>query len=720
MKKFDNNLIYLLNREKKIILGGVLIGLVAFVFYLIFFYVPLFNTSCKIFVKNIQKQDVVTTYNGGSTITSESGYSNPLFNLYEVLKSENVSDRVYEAVKNKYPEDLAKFNVNSRQDFYQTYQKIISSDVEPSSDILKVTLLWPDAKHAPVVLQEVIKQFKIENLNLKKSIEVNKRTFLDKQTEDITKSLDDVRKKIKDYRISTKLTDLTDESSNLVYARVDLQRQQELLKSQAAYNSSKLKEYASQLDFPNVQTALRATGIGEDPYLIKVSQDLSVAQQNYAMLRAKYTDKYPDVIAAKSQIELLKQNINKRKKDTAKHYKISRGIYDPPSAQVVTNMAVAQAEAVSLNSQIKALDKGIAQIASEEAKLPVKQLGFEDLKKQEEAFSDAYKNVKEKQLEAKIKENEVVDNLIPLNSATKPLPISTIVLTKLLGFLAVGALLGLCYAYLKQGIENKWSSIDEVELITGAPVLGVVPWLKDINSDNSRVILDAAYSNISNEIISKAYLNDAFVLAFISTSQSKNKSIMAKILASKVAKLCSSVMLIDLVGNTNQEFDIINLIEDVNKNLRFHNKDLNSISDDELTQLVASPLSKAVKQQFVTTKGIEHRIDILELSRESLEINDYLAAKGFSLILKYLKQNFELIFINAPHGLVLLPEIQTIKHITDASILISAMNTNRDGLINVVENYERTGDKILGIITREENSEFEKAFEILGSIGEQE
>jgi Mrp family chromosome partitioning ATPase len=293
------------------------------------------------------------------------------------------------------------------------------------------------------------------------------------------------------------------------------------------------------------------------------------------------------------------------------------------------------------------------------------------------------------------------------------MPISTILITKLLGFLAVGALGGFAYAYLKQGIENKWANIEEIEAITGQTVLGSIPWLKDLASNNSKIITEAAYSNIALEIISKAYLNEAFILSFITTNPSKNKSAMVELIASKIAKLRSSVLLIDLVSSQSEEFDIIDLLTRVNKSLRFQKKEHDSLTDAEIDQMISTPLFKAIK--YVKSDDFEYKIKmgIINLHKEDIDINDHISTKGFSLVLKHLKQNFEFVLINAPHGLMLLPEIQTLKNISDASIIISAMNTNRDNLIKAVDNYVRSKSKILGIITREENSELEKSIEIL-------
>lgn len=712
-KKIDNNILYVILEEKKIVFAGILLGMIAFIIYLIFFYVPLFKINSKIFVKNIKKVDIVADFNGGSSVNSESGYSNPLFNLYEVLKSENVSNGVYEAVKAKYPEDLARFNVNSKQDFYQVYQKIVSSDVEPSTDILQVSLLWPNSKNAPAVLKIVIDQFKKENLGLNKSIEINKRIFIDKQTEEISKNLDDIRAKIKDYRLKSNLTDLRDESANLVYARVDLERQSKILKSQAEYNQRKLETYAKQLNFPSVESALRSTGIGQDPYLVKLSQDLSVAQEQLARLKAKYTAKHPDVISMENDINKLKENIKGRKSETINSVKISRGIYDPPSAQVVTNMAVAQAEATSLQTQFATLVDGVKQMKAEEAKLPAKQMGYDDLKKKEDAFATAYQSIKEKQLEAKIKENEIVDNLLVLESSSRPLPLLTVLITKLIGFILTGGLCGFAFAYLKQSIENKWASTSEIELLTGETVLGSIPWIKDMTSKNAKVIIDAAYSNIASEIISKAYLNETFILSLISTTQSKNKSDMARILASKIAKLDASVLLIDLVNDEKNKTDIIDLIKEVNKNLRFNNYENEEDLNNYLNDILANYLPDIIRTIDIESISGEVKMSMIELHKSEISLNDYIATKGFSYLLKRLSQKFEFILINAPHGFILLPEIQAIKQVSDAGILISSISTNRDTLMRFVDNYRRTQTKVLGIITREENSEFEKSFELL-------
>jgi len=164
-----NPLILLIKNEKKIILTGLIVGLSLFIFYYLFFYVALYTSNSKIYVKNIAKSDFVASLDGGSSVVSESGYSNPLFNLYEILKSENIAYNVYPIIKEKYPEDLTALGVDSKESFFESYIKLINATTEPSTDIIKIKFMWPNQKHAPIVLNEILKVFKTENFVIKKT-----------------------------------------------------------------------------------------------------------------------------------------------------------------------------------------------------------------------------------------------------------------------------------------------------------------------------------------------------------------------------------------------------------------------------------------------------------------------------------------------------------------------------------------------------------------------
>lgn len=718
--KENNALIQLIKKERKLVLTGLIAGLSLFIFYYIFFYTTLYSTESKIYVKNIIKSDLVSNLDGGSTVVSESGYSNPLFNLYEILKSEKVAYKSYSVIKEKFPEDLNALGADSKETFFKSYKKLIEATTEPSTDIITIKFMWPNQKHAPIVLAEVLKAFQEENLFIRKAGIIQKKEMIDKQTEDIAKKLENVRNQIKNYKINAGISNIEVETINTVNARIDLEKQADILLSQIQYNRRKLNEFASELKIKNAEVALRATGIGSDPYLVKLSQDLAIAKQDYAKMRAKFKDQYPDVISVRNEISELQNLINDRKEETAANISIPRAVYDGPSSQVVTNFAFTQAEMVSLQAQWQALRSGINQLLAKEEKLPNAQMGLDELRKLEDTLLGAYKNIKEKQLEASIREKEIIDNIIILNFPSKASSLVILILTRFLGFMLSGLLLGLTAAYLKQALEDRWDNLDEMKLQTGQNVLGSIPWVKDVYDETSKNIMDAAYTNIASSLISKAYLNESFVVSFISTDKNQPRSTISETLTKKLSEMERSVLLIDLVSKDVKDFDLVEAVKAINKELRLGSTPgINESSPQQGTDNRQTPenihniLKNAIKKQVLNYDSKKLKLDKIETNIKSENLNDILSSKGFKQILSILKNHYEFIFINAPHGFISLPEIQTLKTLSESIILISSMNTNRQGLMQFVEEVADSNVKILGIIAREENSELERHIKTL-------
>ena len=188
MGEIEKFLLNLIIKEKKLILLGIILGFLFFLIYFFFFYTPLYSSSSNIYIKNILKPSIISQYPDSGTVRSESGYSNPLFNLYEVLKSENVAFNTYNRINDEYLKDLGSLGITSKETFYMVYLSLINSKVIPSTDVLVVTLKWPNQKNTPKVLSIVIEEFKKENLGIRRSLETNKRVYLESQTEEVVKN----------------------------------------------------------------------------------------------------------------------------------------------------------------------------------------------------------------------------------------------------------------------------------------------------------------------------------------------------------------------------------------------------------------------------------------------------------------------------------------------------------------------------------------------------
>jgi len=717
-----NKLLSLILKEKLIISIGLISSLALFICYCLFFYTPLYSTTASLLVRNIPKQDVVATYGGGSIVKSESGYSNPLFNLIKLLESERLSDRVYKILESNYKQDALTLDIKSKEDWYKVYSKLTLTKVEPSTDVIKVTFKWINKENAADLLNHTVKEFKKENMLIRKNVEIKNSKYLNEQLQIIGQKLDNIRKQIRDYKLANNAIDVNNEVTELTKARVELEKRLELLKGDLSYYSRKLADYSYQLDFPDGKTVLRSTAVGGDPYLIDLTQELASAQQNYARLIANYTPNFPEVLAAKNEVESLKKDIKARREQSLQNIKIKRGLYDRPSLDIATDLARAQAEKAALTSQLIAINKGINNLKSKEAKLPSKILGLEELQKEETALIDAYNNIRQKQIEAKIKENEIVDNIVVLNSPSKPTFLFIPLLLKFISFILVGFMASLGIAWVKEDIEDKWNSSEEIEFVTGKSILGVIPWIKEEEFKSSGVIhspntiMGIAFGNVASNIIRKSYLEDAQVISFISTVSSRSQSLLSLNLCSTFARLNRSVILIDTdftnpakllkklnLSGSMMQMDLVDTIDELNKHIRLA-KNVEDVTVDSLLKNAVVPVNIQLKD------GSMLRFSYLCANKIVANIHNYVATQGYIRLLEFLKNHYELILVDTPSRPFVFPEFSAITNSSDAVAIFSSLNINRHSLISMIKKLEQNNVNVLGIIPREENSEIERYF----------
>lgn len=717
-----NRIILLIFKESKIIFSGLIIGLILFLAYFFLVYKPIYTASTKLYIRNLPKNNVITNYGTTQAVKSESGYSNPLFNVTEIIQSNEVSKNVYLRIQKKYNKELKKLGVETKYDWSREYNDIIKVKIEPSTDIIKITLSWFNKKQTPELLDIIVDEFKKENLKISKDLEIKQREFLDKQLVSVENDLKNIRLKIKDYREKSHSINIGIESEELTEARVQLEHQKEIIASQVSYYNEKLSNLKNQLGFSDVKTALKAAEIGTDPYLVNLNQNLASLQQQHAKLSSKFTESYPDVISVKSEINSVKNNIKKRQKEVLQKIAVSRGVYNESSAKVIEEISKSEAERTALKAQELTLNNGISELLRQEKTLPQKDYGLEELKKEEAALLTAYTNVKEKQLEATILENQIVDNIVVLGGASVKSNALKTIMIKLLGFLVLGILGGLTCAWIKEEIEDKWVDSKEIEIITEKKVLGVIPWVKcqtDLPKDfvtEHDSIMGVAYGNVVSSIITESYLKEVQSISFLSTVQSRGKSLIIPNIALTLAKMNRSVIVVDIdfirpkklfvdfnLPYSEDKPDILNVIDEINREFRLH-KEINPDYLNHLINQAKSTINVPLKNEN------EFNFSYLCARKEVHNIVDYVATRGFKTLIDHLKNNYEFILIDTPSRPHIYPEFSCITEFSDGMVIMSAMETNREKLISLIEKLEKLNTCILGIIAREEDSELEMYF----------
>jgi len=455
MQKYLMNLVV---KEKNVIFIALGISLAVFLIYLFNPSNANYSSSAKILIKDIPQYGIISDVDGVPLVKSESGYSNPLFNFVQVLTSKNISARVFNSLKQQKSQDLQKLSIKNDDEWHQYFEKLIKIKIAPSTDTLAISLKWINKETTDDALNEFIRQFKAENIEMRKSVAVAQKQHLEKNLKQVSNNLAEVRQQIKNYTIANNIVDIDVEKATLVGARVELERDVEVLKSRISYFNKKYKELASQIGVADVPTALRSTSIGSDPYLGDLFSGLALVQKKYANLSGTFTNKYPEVIAVRNEIKTLSEVIDERKRTFFQDLTVTRGIYDEPSQNIVSEMANAKAEKLSLISQFKEMQNGVKNLVRRENSLPAKIAGLEVLTKQEDALKIAYNSIKSKAIEAQIKETETVDNIFVLSQPSRAVLLLNSIFINFLGFMYLGFIAGILAAWIKDNTVKETAS----------------------------------------------------------------------------------------------------------------------------------------------------------------------------------------------------------------------------------------------------------------------
>jgi polysaccharide biosynthesis transport protein len=699
---------YLVQKQKWFILAGLVLAVLFFALYVLYFFVPLYSSSAKVLIRNIPQSPVVTSFGEDSLVKSESGYSNPLFNYMQILQSNRLARSVYGPLRTKYAKDFDMLGIKNQTDWVEKYSKLMMAKVEPSTDVIKINLKWNDEEHAAEVLDHILKAFRATNLDIRQSSQRKRSKYIDEQLRKVSRELDMVRQQIKHYRLANRTIDLESEAMELTKARIDLLKQNELLKAQAQFDETRKTNLAKQLGYKSGDVALKATGIGGDPYLVQLSQALATAEQRYAKLSAKMTDDHPDVQEARNEINSLRGNIRNREYKIVKNAKLPRGAYDETSRAVAADLVRAQADHIAHRSELRMIENGINSLVQRENTIPGKKQGLDELTKKEQSLAAAYDSTLQKDLETKIKENQIDDNIVILDSPTKGDFVQNDALLKAILMLFFGVFGGFAIGWLKDFIEDRWQDAEEIETLTGQTVLGSIPWLSKkryqpgILTEPPSSELGIAYAQVANQLLLSSYRDDAQVIALVASKIGRTDSRVAYNLCATLSRLGKSVVFINTLHNQNRQLtlqtsnlDLVDVVTEFNAAIRKHV----TLEQDTINDLLHQSLRTV--DLYETADDVDNNLLVsLNIDKMNIHLHDVVGSKGFELLLSELKHRYEFIIIDTPDTTVQDPAIQSLVIAADATVIITNREASRKGLQRLVKYLKRNDQKILGIITR--------------------
>ena len=249
----------------------------------------------------------------------------------------------------------------------------------------------------------------------------------------------------------------------------------------------------------------------------------------------------------------------------------------------------------------------------------------------------------------------------------------------------LGLMLGMGAAFLREFMDDSLKNSDEVERITGLPVLGLLPNIKNQSSDQLALLghleprspLAEAIRSLRTSLKFSTRYGAPRVTFITSSSPSEGKSTIALNLATAYAQVGSKVLLIDA--------DLRN--PSLHQRLKLDN--LEGLTNYLAGAGNAAQISRPclIKQLRVITSG--------PIPPDPVEL---LSGKRMQDLLEISMDEFDYIIIDGP-PVIGLADALVLSNLADATILtIQAGKTRKASLLAALKRMERTSGNIIGTL----------------------
>lgn len=420
-------------------------------------YKPSYVASGMVMIKDTALTAKYVTEDSYEMTAAQSTSS--VMNTMALLKTSLFMEDLWKYFQAKHPEVLAKLKIKNFDDwqkFYGNGSKLIKSSNLPGTDLISMDFKWSDAVIAKEGLDVVLQTFKDASLDVNRSEQHERRRYLSQQIDEIQQKLTLVRNEMSDFKAHHGIVNTTEETVSLAKAKLDIKTDLAMTNAEAQGKASQVSSYRKLLGL-NAHDALRATGLGRNETLAKLQTELYTAQSERASLLTRYTEQSVKVQEVDNHINELQASIQHEVNRSVGQGKVdnSHAISDETRGKTVGDMVSASTEAQQLNTKNRSLQGYLQTLEARAQALPKMEAVLANYQLEETALNDSLKTLKEKELDAQLKESQSLSNVFVVDAPRVPLDASFPRLPHLLVFdFILGLGVSLAAVFLKSKKQN--------------------------------------------------------------------------------------------------------------------------------------------------------------------------------------------------------------------------------------------------------------------------
>ncbi len=694
LKKIFDNIV----KNMRMILILAVIGAAIGTLYATLIYKPIYESTVKILVGDEHQVPFVTDLNTQNPLMLSSRGNNLIFTQMQVLKSTELSKKVWKSIKQKY-----KFETNDRmgEKFIQESVTIVNPI---RTNIIEITARWTKPEVAQDVASEYAKVYKNFNETKLKRRVLNNKNAINIQLDNAQNNLSKIREGIKEFRESNLSVDLKAEAENIVGQLSDLENRYYEIMSVAGGEASRINTISKRLGI-SPEHAVNSIALGHNSNIITLQSKLERLEEEIADLRSKYTELHPSVVSLRARIDQVKALIDKQVQQTIGINSSQPDIYisDPLRTDMIQSLAISESSYKSLQAQSRSLRNAIKSLKNKQRSIPGKQLTLANLVQEENNWINIVDKLKNKLIESQIRESEIINNINIIEHPQKAEhPVFPSRLQLALIFALLGSMIGVISSVMEYLMKNVYESPEELEHDLKVSHLGSIPWISRdrFSEDNGLIISDdfvsvhsLSYQKIVSALNLRAFDDDKKIVSFTSTEPSKLRSGILINIAYSLRKTGQSVIVVDAdfrtptihkeFGFLDSKFSLSSLINKIAKSKRANN-------DFNWRDL----------EYYIKRTDEIYDISILSNYDNVMNPNEYIHSREFKLLILKLSEMYDWVLLDLPPVSAVMDAVATGIN-SNGVVIISGINTTKNTFRNTVKQFNTYKVPVLGVITRE-------------------
>lgn len=689
----------ILRKNIKLITLFTIIGLVVGVLYALFVYKPTYVSTSSLLIKNQNQPSLVTELDTSNRLTGLARDSNPALTQIQILSSNVFAEKVWNEISKKYK--LTEDTLTG----IQLMKSAISVESPVGTDILEVSATWSDPNIAKDIADGFVKAYISSNIDDAKKGIVQSKNSIDSQLMNAETSLEQVRNQIRQFKQSNFTVDLPTEAASMVNQIGSLENRYSEIASTAHSEANKVSALASKLGI-EWSKAINSVALGHNTNIAQIQQKLGTAQEELSGISTKYAQTHPAVIALNAKIDQMKNELSDQIKQTVGSTVDPDNliISDPVRTQMMQELVDSEANYRGLAAQAGVLKSAINNLNARKSFMPAKEHVLATLMQQEENWATVVNTLKAKQIEANIKESEVVGNVNVIDNADLPLyPVFPARSHVTLLFGLMGLFFGIISVIASYLASDSIDDVEQMEKVMHAPVLGIIPWLEKriynsseaiVTPDNSTSYYNLAYQKIISTFRIRGYNSGIKSILFTSSEFSKSRSTILANIAYGLNKTGQSVIIVDADLRTpsihkefglsnNEKFNLAELLTNISREV-LENGEFNWNYLNYFTQEASGATG----------------LHVLTSNSNVSDPNEFLHSPAFNMLIQKLKERYDWILIDAPPAMAV-PDAVTIGSIVDGVAVTTGLDSTKSSLKNIYKLFNDNQVKIFGVVARQ-------------------